>query len=219
MVVFCLFGALQSCHRQQDVQPEVTMNELVSTFALKKVSAGELQNSGNFARFASVAEANEYLKKLQSIRHRSVSGKMAMTGEPGTASSLVIGDFRKKVLGSYLGFASEPEEIKPGQSTSTNSNWSYPFNTSVTIAWQTDYASPVATGYLTGFTMGYSFTQVQQTTSMNYSTGVMTYTINGTLNYNFLVEGIGTIYQQPFMIYGTYNTRNGDFIVHTYKGG
>ncbi|RZS99459.1 hypothetical protein [Aquimarina brevivitae] len=57
--------------------------------------------------------------------------------------------------------------------------------------------------YISGVTLGVSWTQHNTNTSVNDNT--IEFEVNGTLNYNIVFEGIGTVYRQDTTIRGAYN--------------
>ncbi|MDG1054352.1 MAG: hypothetical protein P8O78_06950 [Flavobacteriaceae bacterium] len=70
--------------------------------------------------------------------------------------------------------------------------------------------------HMSGFTLGLSYDHVSSNHSVSGNT--VNFTVNGVINYNIFVEGIGTIYRQNVRLEGSYNPCTGSGSITTTTG-
>jgi|GEM_PF-3103302 len=84
----------------------------------------------------------------------------------------------------------------------------------VSFSWDITTALPKLTDIkadVTGLTMGiFGFNQMNQTYTAN-SVSDIRFTVTGSVTYTLFIKGIGTVYQQPVTLNGTYNATNGHY--------
>ncbi len=79
-------------------------------------------------------------------------------------------------------------------------------NYNVDVSYNSNDTGVQATGvnsYISGVTLGVSWTQ--NSVSQNVNGNTIEFEVNGTLNYNIVFEGIGTVYKRRTTLKGTYD--------------
>jgi len=223
IAIFIAIFGLQSCFRDVDADNEPkTVADLAKLYNLKVLSSVSKEEAKSFGIINSVKEANIVFNHLKNIKTHT-EGKLNLKSLRGSAENsgvfkAVLTDFAKSESNEYrarLGsLDAEDGQVPPGYKNMIDDSWAHPYNILATLSWQANFDSPSTSVMLTGVTLGYSFSQGGQSTSYNSSTGIFTYSVTGTLNYNVFVEGVGTIYSTPYSVYGSYNTTTGSYSIY-----
>lgn len=181
----------------QNIEKQVTLDDLKHEYSLKVAADQENFTTSGELNFANASEAKRFIEGVRNSKPlRTVTRGVLSPGSISVRSAKGV---------SSLGRVSQ---LDNSETISQPAGIGASYN--VSLDWGPGYSNVNANGSITAPLNACSFTQT--TTSTNaaqYQSGVIYYNIQGYQNYNIIVEGIGTVYQQPITISGSYNTQTG----------
>lgn len=222
IALICAF-VITSCADEPILNEDILRNQL--GFEKQDLSSelnSEIAKNTPEVHFNTIEEAKEFLSKINSFSETNVN----FFDEEWNVSRQVksIGNLKKlKVNSSELQMTCPPlifQEYIPcegggggcgsGSIMLSTGNMSFNLYLNVGFNYTSNDNGTSANNFnshMSGFTLGLSYDHISSTYSVSDNT--VNFTVDGVINYNIFVEGIGTIYRQNVRLQGSYNPCTG----------
>ena len=195
---------------EQEAEKKVTFEELKTKYNLKIAENQKDFKTDPSLTFATAAEADKFLNAIQNSPEKSLHFESIVTPLEKDNNSIII-----TASGVLTGMARLSQD--PGSEKNTNSEMikgpTFGFTTFyVSLDWNTNYSNPTATTTTATILNAVTFTQTTSSSNAAYynsSTGVFNINIDGMVNRNLFVEGVGTVQSTPGHVSGTYDPKTG----------
>jgi|GEM_PF-7022762 len=205
LLLIIIISLVLSC-KKQDVEKEYTFSDLAKEYNLKlpKDQKNFLPTPGfEFKTALEAKAAFELIKKTPPLEFKGF-----IVRSTSDLHSIKIKDNSK--LLSLL-------RTSQLDNSETISKSVFLGQYSVTLDWGSNYTNLNANGSISNILNLNSFTQLttgSNSAQYNSNTGIIKFNIDGYQNYNVFVQGVGTVYQQPITMYGSYNTQTKETILN-----
>ncbi|CAA0146624.1 hypothetical protein [Tenacibaculum maritimum] len=224
LIAILWVSAITSCTNEPILTEESLRNELgFEQQVLSSELSTKIAENTPEIHFKSIEEAKQFLSGIENFSETNVNFYDELNGLL-LRGKLINNSRNLKLNSSELQMRCPPpvfQEFIPceengdggcgnGNIMLSTGNMSFNLQLNVGFNYNSNSSGTSASNlnsHMSGFTLGLSYDHISS--SHNVSGNTINFTVNGVINYNIFVEGIGTVYKQNVRLQGSYNPCTG----------